>query len=325
MLEYFDTHTSRLAVGGIDFEKIVDQFRSPVYVYDAEIIRKKFQALRSAMPGHVDIFYAVKSNPNLSVIQLLAECGAGFDAASLGELQALQRLKIPGSRIVFTGPGKSDEEIQLALHCGIYSFNCESENEIRRIHAAAKKLRRRIKIGLRINTDYAIHETTSIVGGTEAKKFGIDENKIFDVIERTITLDHISIVGIHVFNATQVLDYQELAANTKNILRLAGEISNKAGLPLEYIDIGGGLGIPYAEDEREVDINALGEEFIKLYEDIFDDQNLAQARWILEPGRYLSGESGIFLAKVIDVKESRGTHFVITDAGINHFLRPALI
>ncbi len=325
MLEYFNTTASRLSIGGIDFEKILNEFHSPLYVYDADIIRKKFETLRSAMPAHVDIFYAVKSNPNLAVLKFISELGAGFDVASIGELAALQKLQIPGSKIVFTGPGKSDEEIEHAIGYGIYSFNCESENEIHRLDSAAGKVDGKIRIGMRINTEYAIQETTPIIGGSQAKKFGIDEHKVLGVLERIKSLRHIYVAGIHVFNATQVLDYREIAANTKNILELAAHISEKAGLRLEYIDVGGGLGIPYAADEKELDIQALGEEFLNCHHEFSKQKRLPDIRWILEPGRYVSGECGVFLTKVVDVKESRGIHFVITDAGINQFLRPALI
>ena len=322
MLEYFNRQTTRLHIGGVDFEQAVKQFKTPLYVYDAGIIARKYHRLREAMPPHVQVFYAVKSNPNLAVIRILAEIGCGFDVASIGELAAMKKLGIQGSRIVFTGPGKSDEEIRSAMELGIYSFNCESENEIHRINDAAKKEKIKIKIGLRINTDYAIQEKIKMIGGTEAKKFGIDEDQIFDVIDRVKQLEYIKIVGIHVFNAAQVLDHIELAANSRNILRLAEEIISQKNLALEYLDIGGGLGIPYAETEKELDVFALGKEFQVLRSEF---PLLENVTWIVEPGRYLSGEFGVMLTKVIDVKTSRGVRFVITDAGINHFLRPALI
>ncbi|MBL7993835.1 diaminopimelate decarboxylase [bacterium] len=322
MLEYFERNTSRLQIGGMDFEEMIRQYKTPLYVYDSEIIRTKFQRLREAMPPHIQIFYAVKSNPNLAIIRMLAELGCGFDVASIGELTAIKKLAIDGSRVVFTGPGKSDDEISMAIQLGIYSFNCESENEIIRINSAAKKANKKIKIGLRVNTDYAIQETVKMIGGTQAKKFGMDENQVFAVIDRMKELEHVEIIGIHVFNAAQVLDYRELAANTKNILRLAKDIMEQKGLSLEYIDIGGGLGIPYAENEKELDVTALGNEFRNLHKKM---PSLNKVHWIVEPGRYLSGECGVLLTNVVDVKTSRGVRFVITDAGINNFLRPALI
>lgn len=322
MLEYFNRETSRLSIGGADFEDFVRQFKTPLYVYDAEIIIRKYRRLREAMPPHVQVYYAVKSNPNLAVIRILAELGCGFDVASIGELAAIKKLGIEGTRVVFTGPGKSDEEIASALELGLYAFNCESENEVLRINTAAKKVKKRIKIGLRINTDYAIREKIKMIGGTQAKKFGIDEDRIFDVIERVKKLEYVEIIGIHVFNAAQVLDHIELAANTKNILRLAAEITRQKKLDLEYLDIGGGLGIPYSADEKELDVEALGREFQVMRSEFRELENVY---WIVEPGRYLSGECGVMLTKVIDVKMSRGVPFVITDAGINHFLRPALV
>lgn len=322
MLEHFQRNTSRLKIGGMDFEEALSLFRSPLYVYDASIIQKKYDRLREAMPSHVRIFYAVKSNPNPAVVKLLAELGCGFDVASIGELAVVRQLRIDGSRVVFTGPGKSDEEIGAAIDLGIHAFNCESENEIRRVNTIAKQHGKKICIGLRINTDYAIRETVKMIGGTESKKFGIDEDEILGVIDRAAALDHVDIRGIHVFNAAQVLDHRELAVNTSHILKLAAEISKQKGLALEYIDIGGGLGIPYAANELELDVESLGQAFRAFFDDF---PQLQTAAWIVEPGRYLSGECGVLLTKVIDVKMSRGVRFVITDAGINHFLRPALI
>jgi diaminopimelate decarboxylase len=322
MLEYFTRNTPRLKISGVDFEEVVHQFKTPLYVYDAGIITQKYRRLSQAMPPHVQIYYAVKSNPNLAVIKILAELGCGFDVASIGELEAIKKLGIEGSRVVFTGPGKSDEEIASAIELGIYAFNCESENEILRINDTAKNKKKRIKIGLRINTDYAIQEKIKMIGGTQAKKFGIDEDRIFDVIERVKKLEYVAIVGIHVFNAAQVLDYMELAANTKNLMRLAAEITSQKKLDLEYLDIGGGLGIPYSVEEKELDVESMGREFHVMRSEFRELENV---HWIVEPGRYLSGECGVMLTKVVDVKTSRGVPFVITDAGIHHFLRPALV
>lgn len=322
MLEYFDGNMPRLRIGGMDFDDLIHQFKSPLYVYDESILHAKFKKLRDAMPPHVQIHYAVKSNPNLAVIRTLSEVGCSFDVASLGELIAMQKMAVQGSRVLFTGPGKSDDEIALAMELNVYSVNCESENEIRRIDSAAKKINRKIKIGLRVNTDYAIKETITMIGGTQAKKFGIDENQVSEVINRIQKLEHVEIIGIHVFNAAQVLDYGELAANTRNILRLADDLTKRNNLALEYIDVGGGLGIPYAEDERELDVAALGNEFSKLREQF---PLLKNTNWIVEPGRYLSGESGVLLTRVIDVKTSQNVRFIITDTGINNFLRPALV
>ncbi|MBX7150821.1 diaminopimelate decarboxylase [bacterium] len=324
-LEYFDIQSPRLKIGSMDYAELIRQFSSPLYVYDAGILKTKYRKLRSAMPAHIDIFYAVKSNPNLSVIRTFAESGAGCDVASYGELLAMQRLHIAPQKIIFTGPGKTEREIEFAMNIGVMAFNCESDNEIVRIESIAQRLNKKIKIGIRVNTDFAIKETINIIGGTEAKKFGIDENKVVDVIRRHRKNPYVEFIGFHIFNASQVLDYRELSRNTENILRMAKHVVNETGINLQYIDIGGGLGIPYALNESELDVNALGKALSDLHSQYCQTPELVSARWILEPGRYLSGESGVLLATVTDVKESRGQHFIITDAGIHHFLRPALI
>ncbi|NUM81573.1 alanine racemase, partial [bacterium] len=264
-LEYFDIQSPRLKIGNVDYADLLRQFGSPLYVYDAGILKTKYRKLREALPAHVDIFYAVKSNPNPSVIRTFAESGAGCDVASYGELVAMQRLRIAPEKIIFTGPGKTDREIELAINLGVRSFNCESENEIERIQIIAQRLNKKINIGIRVNTDYAIKETLSIIGGTEAKKFGIDENKVIDVIRRHQKHPFIEFIGFHIFNASQVLDYRELARNTENILRLAEHIVHETGIALQYIDIGGGLGIPYALAESELDVAAFGRAMTDLH------------------------------------------------------------
>lgn len=316
---YFDLTGRNLHVDGVDVERLVSQYRSPLYVYDLSILRQKYDLLRSAMPPHLKIFYAVKSNPNPALIRVLLEKGCGFDAASIGELYLLSRLKVPGNQILFTGPGKRDEELAFALSLGIRSFNCESTGEILRLNQIAEQAGLVANIGLRIHTESAIEETTPIIGGHSIKKFGVDEAQIDGAVDLCAKLPCIRLRGVHVFNASQILDHQALAENTRSILHTARELASMHHLKLDYIDVGGGLGIPYDENEKELDIVALG----KLFDDIKSKES--EIDWILEPGRYLSGECGILLTKVIDVKKTSGHTFVITDAGINTFLRPALV
>ncbi len=318
MIEFLKQNGPRLKIGGIDFEDLTRTYGTPLYVYDAEIVREKYRRLRSAMPEFVHIFYAVKSNPNREVVRILAELGAGFDIASIGELSLLKSMNIEPTRIVFTGPGKSDIEVEEAIRYGIYSFNVESKSELVRVNACAGMCGKIVNVGLRIHTDYAIQETTSIIGGERVKKFGIDEHQLPDVIRFANTLKNVKIIGAHIFNATQILDYKALADNTENIC----DVIARSGFgELEYLDIGGGLGIPYREGELELDVDALG----RAFREINRKSSARASRWILEPGRYLSGECGVLLSCVTDVKTTRDCHFAITDAGVNQFLRPVLI
>jgi len=315
----------RLVFGNHDVDELLDAYGSPLYIYDFEILRDQIRILRQALPDHIDIYYAVKSNPNPAIIAEISAMHCGCDVASLGEILAARRAGVSPDQILFTGPGKTDVEIDAALSQGVHRFNAESETEIQRISAAAGRHHRTAQIGLRINTDYAIQETRTIIGGTDAKKFGVDENLAADIITRCQPLRNIQFTGIHVFNATQVLNYNELAANTANILRLAVDLVQGTGIKLTYVDIGGGLGIPYSPDEAELDVVALGKEFEKLSRRYEESDELKNVRWIVEPGRFISGPCGVLVCRVTEIKESRGVKFLITDAGIQHFLRPALV
>jgi diaminopimelate decarboxylase len=318
------TDRARLVFGSIDFDELIRTYGSPLYVYDFAVLREQVTRLRKAMPGHVDVYYAVKSNPNPAILSELVKMNCGFDVASLGEIHAALRAGQSPDRILFTGPGKTEHEIQSALALGVFRFNAESETEILRLDAAARNRGITAHVGLRINTDYAIAETRSIIGGRDAKKFGVDETAAAHVIRRCRSLEHVEFKGLHVFNATQVLDHRELANNTENILRLAADIVKKTTIRLDYIDVGGGLGIRYSPDERDLDIDALGRSFSGLYER-YDVSELRNVRWIVEPGRYISGPCGYFLCRITDIKESRGIKFLITDGGIQNFVRPALV
>lgn len=315
---------SRLVFGSIDFDELIRTYGSPLYVYDFSILRDQVKRLRKTLPAHVDIYYAVKSNPNPAILSELVKLNCGCDVASLGEIQAAIRAGQSPDRILFTGPGKTEHEIRSALMLGVDRFNAESETEIRRIDAAAHEKGVKARIGLRINTDYAIAETRSIIGGRDAKKFGVDETLAADLILRCRSLANVEFQGLHVFNATQILDYRELVANTANILRLAIDMAEKTGIRLTYVDVGGGLGIPYAPEEHELDVEALGRSFTEIYKQ-YDHPALRDVRWIVEPGRYISGPCGFFLCRITDIKASRGVKFLITDGGIQNFVRPALV
>lgn len=318
------TDRARLVFGSIDFDELIRTYGSPLYVYDFAVLREQVSRLQKAMPDHVDIYYAVKSNPNPAILSEIVGMNCGCDVASLGEIHAALRAGQSPDRILFTGPGKTEHEIQSALALGVYRFNAESETEIARIDSAARARSITARVGLRINTDYAIAETRSIIGGREAKKFGIDEITAADVIRRCRSLKHVEFVGLHVFNATQVLDDRELANNTANILRLASSLIDQTGIKLDYIDVGGGLGIPYAPEETELDIDSLGKSFSALRNQ-YDHPALRDVRWIVEPGRYISGPCGYFLCRITDIKSSRGVKFLITDGGIQNFVRPVLV
>jgi diaminopimelate decarboxylase len=322
MLEYFDLTQPILKIGGIDTIALAKTHGTPLYVYDASIFETKFRKLRQALPRQADIFFALKSNPSLAVVSLFRRLGAGIDLASLGELYTALKAGVSPTRIVFTGPSKTDSEIEGAIRTGIYAINAESERELERIDRVARAYGKKFPVGLRLNVGFAPKERTTVIGGTAPQKFGIDLARAADAVRLAKSLRHLELIGIHIFNASQVLDAQALVNNAENIFATAFELSHKMNVELEYIDMGGGLGIPYAEEEKELDVALMGrglEDILKRYTTMGLSRDL---KVLVEPGRYLTAEAGVYLTRVIDVKESRGVTYALVDGGVHHLLRP---
>lgn len=318
MLEYFDTTQPTLTIGGLSASTLADKYGTPLYVYDAAILETKYKKLREVLPPSVEIFFAMKSNPSLAVVTLLSKLGAGVDIASLGELHTALWAKVPPQKIIFTGPAKTDHELEASVRANIFAINVESERELERLDEIARAYGRRVPVGMRLNVDFAPDERATIIGGASPQKFGIDLSRAAEAIRLAQSLAHIELIGIHIFNASQVLDAQALIANAEQIFRTAFELSSKTNFSLRYIDLGGGLGVPYSEEERELDIKAFGRGLARM----LVRYHATDLRVLIEPGRYLTAEAGVYLTRVIDVKESRGVHFVLVDGGVHHLLRP---
>jgi diaminopimelate decarboxylase len=322
MLEYFALNQPTLRIGGLDATVLAEKHGTPLYVYDAAIFELKYSKLRKALPSQVEIFFATKSNPSLAVVTLFRSLGAGVDIASLGELQTALRAGVSANKIVFTGPSKTDQELGAAVRTDIFAINAESERELERINTISSVYNKRFPVGLRLNVGFAPDERTAIIGGASPQKFGIDITRASEAVRLAKGLKHIELMGIHIFNASQVLDAQALVNNAENIFRTAFELSQKGDFELRCVDLGGGLGIPYAEEERELDVIAFGRGLAQILAHYTDQGLRKNLRVLVEPGRYLAAEAGVYLTRVIDVKESRGGQYALADGGVHHLLRP---
>lgn len=318
----FKVRDGLLYVGAVAVEDIIKQVHAPCYVYDAQTIANQYQALKQALePNGVEIFYSVKANPSLAVVNLLSSLGSGLEIASGGELLVAQKIKADPRRISFAGPVKTEEEIAAALDYGIFTFNIEGEREAQRINEIAGKKKIKAQVGLRINPRFEVEGAVVKMGGG-SKKFGFDEEKIDrKLITRLQKLDNLKLAGIHVFAATQILDVTSFLANMKHIFEIAQKLNNL--FPLQYLDLGGGLGIPYAPDQLILPLERISRNLASLFQEYpFLQQN--KVRVYMEPGRFLVGQSGIYIVAVDDVIKSRGKTIVRVDGGIQHLLRPAL-
>ncbi|HYP12930.1 MAG TPA: diaminopimelate decarboxylase [Bryobacteraceae bacterium] len=299
------------------YPEIAEACGTPCYVYSAEEIAKRFDAYdRTFGDLPHQICYAVKANSNLSILRLLAAKGAGFDIVSGGELyRVLQAGGDPG-KVVFSGVGKTEAEIDYALDKKIHAFNCESLPEIERINEAAKRRRLKPRIAIRVNPDVDASTHPYISTGLSEHKFGIDLSEVGAVYAAAHALPHISVEGVSCHIGSQILDPDPLLEAVDKVLALARRLQS-AGIPIQHLDLGGGLGVQYKPSEEAPEIPTVVQEIKRRV----SGSNLHVT---VEPGRSIVGEAGVLLTRVLYRKRSSRKEFVIVDAAMNDLIRPAL-
>jgi diaminopimelate decarboxylase len=310
--------SGEFAPSGIPISRIAQEYGTPFYLYHGEMVSERVRRVRDALGTEVS--YSVKANPSLGVCQLIAGAGqAGAEVASSGELALARAAGFEPEDIVFAGPGKTDDELRRVVEEGIFADNVESLGEIDRLARIAGGMGRRIGVGLRINPAAQLMGSGMRMGGTVGQ-FGIDQAELEEAVRKTLSHPELSLRGIHVYTATQVFEVEPLLEHCRNILEIALEAADHAGQPLEMVDFGGGLGIPYFEKMVEFDLGSFGEGFWELLASYRSDPRLAGCRFLFELGRYLVADAGVYVTRVVDVKQMRGKTFVITDGGMNHHL-----
>jgi len=267
-----------------------------------------------------EILFSVKANPSLAIAQILRGLpGVGAEAASSGELAVMLAAGFSPRDLLFAGPGKTDAELDRLVAAGILADNVESLNEIDRLAAAAERAGASAGVGLRLNPSAQLMGAQMRMGGT-ASQFGIGEEELEAAIERVSRHDNLELRGIHVYTATQVFDPAPLVEHCRNVFDLAVRTAQLAGGPLGFIDFGGGFGIPYFDGLDDFDLAGFATAFGKLRASYSDNPALDGTRLMFELGRYLVADAGVYVTRVVDVKDTRGTTFVVTDGGMNHHL-----
>ena len=306
----------RLMIGGQDCEDLVAQARgTPLFVYDNNLVGTKIARFRAAMPAGIALHYAVKANPYPPLLHWLCKHVDGFDVASLGELEAIEEAGVGGVAISFAGPGKSDAELRRAIREGV-TIHLESEGEAARALRIAGDIGRRPKLSVRVNPPFSLKGAGMKMGGF-ASPFGIDHDRVADVVRGLIEAGA-DWRGLHLFAGSQGLDWAALADTFRQAIALAGEIADEAGAEPPEVNLGGGLGIPYFSGDREVDEQALGR---ALGDQLSDAPSvLATTKFIIELGRWLVGEAGVYLTRIVNRTQSRGKTFLVTDGGLHHML-----
>ncbi len=305
-----------LAIDGTRASELVARAGgTPLFVYSAAMIRSRVAELRRAMPVRVALHYAVKANPCLPVLQEMNELVDGFDIASGGELEIVRSAGIDPARVSFAGPGKRDDELEAAIACGV-TLNLESEGEAERALAIAGRLGMAPRLAIRVNPDFDLKGSGMKMGGG-AKQFGVDAERV-GALARRIIAAGAEWRGFHIFAGSQALDAEAIADTQAQTLALAARLAEESGAPLPHCNLGGGLGIPYFPGDVSLDLGLVGQRLGDAIADL--PAVLGQTQFCIELGRYLVGEAGVYLTRIVDRKVSHGEVFLICDGGLHHQL-----
>lgn len=306
-----------LACESVDLESLANNYGTPAYVYSKRAIVSRFHGYKNALNGiSHQVCFAVKANSNLAVLSVLAREGAGFDIVSGGELYRVLSAGGDASRVVFSGVGKTEAEIRYALERGIHSFNCESECEVHLLSRIASSMGKIASIALRVNPDVDAVTHPYISTGLREHKFGIDISVAEGIYTRASHLPGIAVEGVSCHIGSQLLDIKPLLEAADKMLTLVDRLRSQ-GLTIRYLDLGGGLGVPYRSSDRAASPSGL----IEALKTRLLGRDLTL---MLEPGRSVVAEAGILLTRVLLVKKSGQKTFVVVDAGMNDLIRPSL-
>jgi diaminopimelate decarboxylase len=285
---------------------------TPLFVYDTALVERQIALFRASIPFHIALHYAVKANAYGPLLSWLADKVDGFDIASAGELGRVAHLGLP---ISFAGPGKTDQQLETAIRAGV-TINLESEGEAARALAIARQGSRPPRLAVRVNPPFALKGAGMKMGGL-ASQFGVDHDRAPALVRRLIEAGA-DWRGLHIFTGSQTLQADALMEAQRATVALAAEISEQAGAFPPEVNLGGGFGIPYFPGDRPLDIEAIGAFLAKTLAN--RPKSLAVSRFAIELGRWIVGEAGVYLTRVIDRKESRGETFLVTDGGLHHLL-----
>jgi diaminopimelate decarboxylase len=301
-----------------DLDELAERYDTPFYLYDLAVVERRVEALRAALPDTFRLAYAVKANPNAAVLERLARLGLGADVASGGELKRVVVAGFDPGLIVFTGPGKRDSELAAAVAAGVGLITVESPNELRRLEAIAAIAGRRVPILLRRSVDPEIASATEsvrIIGDAGAGKFGMDDDDLRVSVRFVLDSPWLDLRGVHAFGASNLRDAAALVRHAERTMAFGCGLAAKLGFQLRVIDAGGGLGIPYREDEEPLDLDAFGSGLAALARAWAADPLAAETGVLIEPGRFLVGPAGVYVTRVVDVKRVRGRAIAIVDGG----------
>jgi len=312
----FVASDGELVIGGQSASALVNQAGgTPLFVYSRTMLDERMADLRAATPDRLQINFAVKANPFLPLVQHMAGLADGFDIASAGELALVQQAGIDPARVSFAGPGKRDAELEAAISVGV-TLNCESEGEARRTLAIGERLSIVPRMAIRVNPDFELRGSGMKMGGG-AKPFGVDAERV-PALAREIIAAGAEWRGLHIFTGSQSLDVGAIAETQGNVLELAARLADDSGVALPKLNMGGGYGVPYFHGDQPIDLAIIGDALAARFEAL--PATIADTQFCIELGRYLVGEAGVYLTRIVDRKQSHGVTYLITDGGLHHQL-----
>jgi diaminopimelate decarboxylase len=317
--KYFPKSGKSLVIGDSSVVQLAETYGTPIFIYDRVVLDRKYDALRSALPERFAIYYSIKANPASAVVRHFLSRGCGIEIASAGEFQKALDAGCAPERILFAGPGKSEAELELVLSRGIGEIHMESLTEAKRIAAICRRLGCSARVAIRINPAAEAEGGAMRMGGRPAP-FGMDEEILDQVLDTVLAEPQLELCGVHLFAGTQILDSAVLQNQYRHGLELARRVVKRLGRPLRTLDFGGGLGIPYFSHEQELNLKCLQMELFTLFQSVERDPAFEGTQFLVEPGRFLTGEAGVYVTRIRDIKTSRGKKFLIVDGGLNHHL-----
>ncbi len=304
-------------MNNINFKELANKYQTPYYVYDFDYITKQYEELKNAFKARKSLIsYAVKANSNLSVVQHLGTLGSGADCVSIGEVKRALKVGIPKYKIIFSGVGKTDDEIRQALEFDILMINVESEAELQRVELMAKELGVVARISIRVNPNVDPKTHPYISTGLHENKFGVDINTAKRMYIQSKNSEYLDPVGIHCHIGSQLTELAPIKEAVNIVADLVRNIKSALKIELKFFDVGGGLGIVY-DDEVLIDT-------YKYAQTVLDALFGLDITIVCEPGRFIVGNSGIFVTKVLYEKINGSKRFVIVDGAMNDLIRPSL-
>jgi diaminopimelate decarboxylase len=308
---------AHMQIGGIPLNRLAERVGgTPFFAYDRALLTERIALLRAMLPSDLQLSYAVKANPMPAVVQHLSGLVDSFDVASADEMRVALDTPMSPDHVSFAGPGKTEAELTRAIAAGV-TLELESETEFGRIAAIGERLGIRPRVAVRVNPDFQVKGSGMRMGGGP-QQFGVDA-ELVPALVREIAVADLELLGFHVFAGSQNLNAEVLCEAQRKTVELALRLAESAPSPVRYLNIGGGFGIPYFEKDLPLDLAAIGANLSRLLTDVLRPQ-LGSVRVVTELGRYIVGECGVYVTRVVDRKQSRGKTFLIVDGGMHHQL-----